>query len=155
MLHEERMSSALRFKLGAVTVMPKAGRSSSSSSTQGLGSQRKSSCMNWPDSSLIGTCMYRWEVRKQQLVFTTYFDSLGEHIFNFQSSRCFHQTQEETGGSSVAGSLSPNLAQGGAPPGMGNLWLVIGWVLCPLNVHLGEVNQMYSGENECKYLIAA
>lgn len=78
--------SALRFKLGALTVMPKTGRNSSSSSTQGLGSQRNSSCMNWPHFQFdwdMHVYQNSWEVRKQQLVLMTYFDSPGEETAYF------------------------------------------------------------------------
>lgn len=147
-----RECSVLRGLNWELTGIPKAGGNSSSLSTQGLGSKKENPIRAGQTSSLIMTCVCNRTGGKWRSITSCSWLVLihwerQQYIFNFLSSLCFHQTQEETGGSSVAGRLSPNLAQCGAPPGMGNLWLVIGWVLWPLNVHLGEVNQIYSGEN--------
>lgn len=74
-MRRERLFSALRFKLRALTVMPKAGGNSSSSSTQGLGSKKENFYMSWPDFQFdqdMHVYQNRWEVRKKLLVFMTY-----------------------------------------------------------------------------------
>lgn len=89
-MRRERLFGAPRFKLGALTVMPKAGGNSRSSSTQGLGSKKENFYMSWPEFQFdhdMHVYQNRWEVRKKQLVFMTYSDSLGEAIIYFYLSK--------------------------------------------------------------------
>lgn len=61
-----------------LTVLPNPGEHRSSSSTWRLGSI-KNSFMSWPDLKFDqDTHVYlsRWDIRKQQLAFGTYLDSL-------------------------------------------------------------------------------
>lgn len=89
-MRRERLFSALRFKLGALIVMPEAGGNSSSSSTQGLGSKKEKFYICWPDFQFdqdMHVYQNRWEVRKQLLVFMAYFDSQGEATTYFYLSK--------------------------------------------------------------------
>lgn len=72
--------------MGVLTVTPNPGEDSSSPSSRGLGSKKENSVVSWPDLKLdqdMHAYQSRWEVRKQQLVSVTYFDSLGNTTIYF------------------------------------------------------------------------